>query len=597
MVIGLLMAIPFTSCQDNFLDQKNPNALSTDSFWKTVGDLDLGLTSVYNTFKNQNIYQIVPELNRSDLSWPGWGRPNSKDVYFLQTFNESSSAPNNKWAALYTGIFRANQVIEAYDKLKGTFDTPESEELAAGIYAQARFFRGMFHFYLHNSFNNGSVIIFDFVPKSEADFYQTISDADAVEAFYRKDLEYAYENLPAKWTATKDIGRVTSGAAAAMLGKSYLYAGDYDTAATYFKDVIENADYGYQLVSNIGDNFTSKNEFNSESILEIGYTTQFKSEVSVWDEEQTSNSLNYSFSPVGGWRSAYPACWLIMQYKKEKPDANDPSNYVTAIGLDGEPLQNQNGEDSVRLRIYSKRTSQSIALVDDMDTPYYLETYTARGTNFNNGETAYWRKYTNWDIVTNERDFEPAQRSPINVRLIRLADVYLMYAECLIKGGTDDAGVDEAMKYINRVRRRSSVVLLGQNGTGEYPAQEHDGITYAASSLMDELMYVERPLELSAEGNAIRTIDLRRWGITKQRFEDLAVGLYNNDSFKFIDANGKSGTRWGSVLKEVATVDEAHKRYVNRSMPANNYVESEHAYWPLPNGEITANPSLYSENN
>jgi hypothetical protein len=286
-----------------------------------------------------------------------------------------------------------------------------------------------------------------------------------------------------------------------------------------------------------------------------------------------------------------------MEYKKEQPDTSDPTNYVKAMGLDGEILQNADGEDSVRLRLYSKRTNWSVALVDDMDMPYYKGTYTARGANFNNGETSYWRKYTNWDIVDNERDFEPAQRSPINMRLIRLADVYLMYAESLIAGGTNDAGVDEALIWINKVRRRSALVLLGQNGTGEFPANDHDGITYNARSLMDHLMYVERPLELSAEGHAIRTLDLRRWGITKQRFESLAVGLYNNDSFKFIKEDGSNGTRWGSVLVEVATENEAHARYVNRSMPANNYIESEHAYWPIPNGEITSNPNLNGENN
>ncbi|RED96018.1 RagB/SusD family nutrient uptake outer membrane protein [Marinoscillum furvescens] len=591
LAIGLILgSVPFVSCEKDFLEEVNPNELSTDSFWKTVGDLELGINAVYNSFKDQGIYQVTSEINRSDLSWPGWGRPNTSNEYFLQTFTESSGAPNGKWQSLYKGVFRANQVIRAYERLTGTFEGEESQEIADLIYAEARFFRGLFYFYLNTSFNEGAVVLFDFIPQNDQEFKQPLSESEVIKAFYREDLEYARENLPPSYSP--NLGRVTAGAATAVLGKSYLYDSDYTTAAEYFKDVIENPDYGYSLVSNLGDNFTSLNEFNQESILEISYTTQFKSEESVWSEEQVSNNLNYSFSPVGGWRSVYPACWLIMAYKEEQVDENDPDNYVTVVDEEGEPLTASNGEDSVVLRPYSHRTSQSIALVDDI-LPYYQAT-PAQAAPFNNGETAYWRKYTNWAIVESERDFNPAQRSGINMRLIRLADVYLMYAECLIKGGTDDAGVEEAMRYINRIRRRAKTVLLGQDGTGEYPANQHDGVTYNARTLMDHLMYVERPLELSAEGHAIRTIDLRRWGITKERFEELSVGLYNAEDHQFIDQKGNQATRWASSLIRVSTVDEAHNRYVDRSMPASNYIESAHAYWPIPNSELTTNNLINS---
>ena len=55
-----------------------------------------------------------------------------------------------------------------------------------------------------------------------------------------------------------------------------------------------------------------------------------------------------------------------------------------------------------------------------------------------------FRKYTNWDTRTTEKDSPKNMDSDINVRLIRLADVYLMYAESLIKGGSDESGVSEA---------------------------------------------------------------------------------------------------------------------------------------------------------
>ncbi|PWJ57177.1 putative outer membrane starch-binding protein [Dyadobacter jejuensis] len=572
----VLALLNLTGC-DDFLTQVNPNEMSTDSFWQNLDDADAGLIAVYNAFKNQNIMSIGDENNRADMTYPGYGRPNTSNIYYLQNFNNGSSTPNNKWIALYTGIFRANQVINAIDKLMPTYKDEASISRGTIIKAQAHFFRGLFYSYLYNSYNEGSVPLFDFVPEDESQFYQGLQPADKVLEFFVKDLEYARENLPVKWTATKDIGRVTKGAATAVLGMTYLYEKDYNQAITYFKDVIENPEYGYSLMPSIGDNFTTKSEFNKESILEISYSLAFKSQINPYDEQQVSNLYSYMVSPVGGYRSVYPSSWLIMAYKNEAMDTLDTRNFV------------KNADGTQRLRSYSLRTSYSIALVDDKDLNYY-QVLPAQAAAFNNGETAYYRKYSNWDIVTNEKDIFPNQRSGVNVRVIRLADVYLMYAECLIQGGTDEAGVAEALRYINKVRYRSALRLIGPSASSEHPGSMHDEQAYTAAQVMDHLMYVERPLELSLEGHAERHIDLRRWGITKQRFEELSKKVYYGEHYPYVDVKGKPATRWASVLTEGTKT--GYVVISDYGQAAQNYVASQHAYWPLPNVEVTTNPSI-----
>ncbi|RYY36948.1 MAG: RagB/SusD family nutrient uptake outer membrane protein [Sphingobacteriaceae bacterium] len=576
IVILLLTSVLAMSCQ-KFLEEVNPNKLATDNFWKTLDDCDAGLTSVYSAFKNPNVLAIEAESNRSDLTYPGYGRPNTSNEYYLQMFTNASAAPNSKWEALYRGIFRANQVIKAINDLSSTVKTAAETERANTIMAQARFFRGLYYFYLHNSFNKGSVIIYDFVPQNESEFYQSVKPAAEVQAFYLADLKFAYENLPGRWANERDLGRVTAGAAASVLGQSYLYDKDFATAKTYFKDVIENPDYGYALVAEIGDNFTTKNELNSESILEIGYSLKYKGEISVWSEDQVSNTLSYALSPVGGWKTLYPSSWLILAYKNDKMDESDPRNYVTDAG------------GVQRLRKYSLRTSYSIALVDDPDLNYYGVT-PAQATFFNNQETAYFRKYTNWDIVRNETDIVPNIRSGVNVRVIRLADVYLMYAECLIGQGADNSGVQEALTYINRVRHRSALELLGPNGSGEYPSASHDNVSYTAETLMNHLMYLERPLELSIEGNAVRTIDMRRWGITKQRFQELSQKRYYGEHYQYTKVDGMPDWRWESILNEGSK--DGYKVIQDYAQAAGNFNQEAHAYWPLPSSEIVSNPDL-----
>jgi len=575
LAIGLALFLP-SACTD-FLNEKNPNQLSTDSFWNTLDDCDAGLTAVYNSFKNGSLMATADESNRSDLTYPGYGRPNTTNAYYNMTFTDASPTPNSKWDALYKGIFRANQVIQGINKL--TFPTADQQLRSVKILSQARFFRGLFYFYLYNSFNEGSVIIYDFVPQNESEFYKSVSPATEVQKFFLNDLEFAYANLPSKWTGVNDKGRATAGAAASVLGQNYLYAKDYTKAIIYFKDVITNPEYNYSLTENIGDNFTTKNEQNQESILEVNYSVNYKANTNAYAEDQVSNTLAFNLSPVGGWRGAIPSCWLIMAYKNEVMDVNDARNYVADATAPG----------AKRLRKYSLRTSYSIALPDDPDLSYYLKTCAQSGP-FSNAETSYFRKYTNWDIVTNEKDIVPNIRSGINYRVIRLADVYLMYAECLIKGGSDNDGVVEAMKYINKVRQRSALQLIGLSGTGDYPIAGHDGFVYNATTLMNHLMYVERPLELSIEGHAIRMIDMRRWGITKARFTELSQKKYYGINYVTVDVLGKPLTKWSAVLIEGVLAGKTV--ITDYQQAAANYNEKAHAYWPLPNSETIANPVL-----
>ncbi|WP_282039579.1 RagB/SusD family nutrient uptake outer membrane protein [Saccharicrinis aurantiacus] len=583
-IAAALTIISLSSCED-YLTEVNPNEISTESFWRNLSDCNTGLNAVYNQFKNPGLMGVSEELRRSDLCFPGWGRPNTSDPYYLQMFTASSDGANNKWDNLYKGIFRANQVINGLNGIEANMQIEEDKIEWSQQMGQARFFRGLFYFYLHSSFNNGDVILYDFVPEGEADFNQPLTPAAEIQEFFRADLEYAKENLPQSWvnyeggTPTEtagDLVRVTSGAARAVLGKSYLYEKQYDEAAIYFREIITSG--AYMLMEDIGDNFTTKNEFNQESVLEISYDEDAKPSETEWSAEGTTNTYHMQFSPVGGWRSNYPANWLIMAYKEDSMDPSDVRNIVTE-------------EDGTqRLRKYSLRASHSIALVDDDDMTYYGAYITADATNFNNRECGYWRKNTNWDIYETEKVTN--QKSGVNYRVIRYSDILLMYAECLIKGGTDDGNIDAALAYVNLVRYRSALTLLGEKANSPFGGSTHDEKVYTAQSLMDHLMKIERPLELSAEGYAIRQLDMRRWGITKERLEYLGEQFYKRSDYAFYsEKQEKDATRWGSVLEhsDEAESDPGSSEFIQSAL---NYSDEQDAYWPIPTSETTANSMI-----
>ena len=580
LTLFLLLAVTMFSCSDDYLEQTNPNNLSTDSFWQNIKDLNTGLVATYKSFSSSNNYKIVDEIVRSDLAWgSGYQRPFNVNEGYLQTFNEANKAAGQKWSQLYTNIFRANQVIEACERLKGTLASSDEEAEAVIIGAQARFIRGFSYFLLNNGFNNGDVVIWDSVPGGELGFYRDVSPSSEVKAFYRADLEYAKENLPAVWEDTEK-GRVTAGAAEAVLGQSYLYDNDFETAAPYFKNVINN--YGYSLTSNIGSNFTTMDELNEESILEVVRSTDFKGELNEWDWRDTgATSIHQQLTPISGWWGAVASNWLIQEYRNEVLDYSDPRNEI---------LTDEGDFD--RYRKFSLRASWSVAIVDDPDLGYYSYENPAQAANFNVKMTCFWRKHTNWDLgFESEKALSPGKvRSGVNDRVIRLAEIHLQYAECMIEMGN----IDEALLHINKVRRRSAVQLLGPNGSGEYPLNDHDNIVYDAESLMNHLRYREYPLELSCEGNGQnRNIDLRRWGVKKQRFEELAAKRYYAEHYPYTKPDGTTGTRWGAIVVELdpsdSNVDVAWNEFQEAAV---NYVESEHAYWKLPNSEVITNPSI-----
>jgi starch-binding outer membrane protein, SusD/RagB family len=82
------------------------------------------------------------------------------------------------------------------------------------------------------------------------------------------DFKEAKSRLP-KLRSSDENGRVTQGAAIAMLGKAYIWKGDYQAAKDEF-EIIMNG-YGYDLTQKYEDNFRDDTEFNAESIWEINY--------------------------------------------------------------------------------------------------------------------------------------------------------------------------------------------------------------------------------------------------------------------------------------------------------------------------------------
>ena len=581
--LAVVLTIVFLQSCETYLEEVNPNALSSDTYWQDLEQSNKNLTSIYSAMLNPFIISVGEESLRSDFAFPG-NRANTRTgsgilLFYNQTINEDNEDINNRWNALYRVIFRANQLIEG---LNGMTADLKSQDLWTEQMAQARFFRGLAHFYLHSVYNEGKIVIRDFIPNSPEEFSKPLSTSDEVKEFFRTDLLYAYENLPNTFV---EKARVTKGTAATILGTSFLYsaseegiAADYQTAKTYFNDVI-NGPYGYQLVQDASIMFTAAGDYNSESILEINYSTDQQANEDAGVESFFTENARLSAPRAGGGANPFnqwtPSAWLIHAYANESLDLADARNTVL------DPLTGL-----ARTRTVSLRSSAMIAMANDEDVQYYQSFSAPVLQNFaQGGKYANFKKYTNHDITNNENNLGASSfESGKNVILNRLADVYLMYAECLIMA---DNNVSSAIEdYINPVRKRWGLTLLDSN------ASLVDGTPYTQQSLMNHLMFVERPLELSTEGFSIRNIDLRRWGVAAQRFNDLSVlDFYVTDYDYYDPATNGTATQANAFVQLGISPDPAGDPQIEREhVDAAQFYTN--GYLPIPTSETLNNSEV-----
>ncbi|HEY0175094.1 MAG TPA: RagB/SusD family nutrient uptake outer membrane protein [Pedobacter sp.] len=449
----------FGSCK-KALDVNPQNRITEDNYYKTQADAFAALVAVYDMFGYQSsgLYDKVAIMDVAGGDQVAGGG-NASDINDLQvtgnfTLNSVQGPSLYLWTRGFNGAFRANTFLQKIDGI------PMDAATKARYIAEAKALRAMFYFDLVRFFKNVPLLLQPVDPTKIYDVLQA-PPAD-VYAQVEKDLNEAIPNLPATVPAGSEGGRITKGAAQAVLGKVLLTEGKYAPAAAQFAIVNgptpgqANPTYGYKLLANYADLFLVTNKFNSESILEMVHVATSNGD---WNNAGASegNLLGVvtgirGYTPlVAGAPDYYPGYGFLKFTKDFFALIHfDPRNSATVVNMDS-------------------LATNKIATYDPGFNPtgYYLQKYMGRQSN----------KATTGNMDLN---------FPINEYEIRLADTYLLEAEALLKGG-GDAG--RAGQLINAVRAR-----VGLN---------------PVAATMENVMK-ERRLELAGEGH--RFLDLVRWG-------------------------------------------------------------------------------------
>lgn len=454
MLAGLAACMGLAACTGSFLDEKtDPNNLTPGLFWKSEGDIVKGLTGAY-AYLQPNMQWAAPferfivvDCYRSDeLDF----RADVTSWLQIATFvnTPTNSVSKSEWTNLYTGINYANQCIDHIPVV------PEvSDEVKDKAMAEARFLRAYYYYRLFLNFGERIPLYTRSLEGTDEEFYPEQAAPGQLVAFIEKELSEIQAVLPEPGAYTDArAGRITRYAAAAILGKFYLFRHEEAKAEKEFAKLIGR----YELMENYQDNFDGLHKNNKESVFEI----QYSGDRSGGHREYHRIALHLASSNAEGYEEAYPSGWLFETLKKDR----------TADGR------------------YSQRLYSTI-LFDDPDTKAFYFEEGKHFTDYHRPGELFWHKYVTWD---------PSQSqywdcSAYNIPVVRYADVLLLYAECLNHRGA----TAEAIGYINQVRRRVHVP--------ELPA------TLSKEEVLQHLQQVERPCELALEGT--RWYDLIRWGI------------------------------------------------------------------------------------
>ncbi len=497
-----------SSCQEE-LELNNPNAQVPEDFWQTESHALEGINAVYTTLIIDGYYmRMIPALTDGrgddfvhDTPW--------FDLAQVAQFTALPSTGPVQWVwhAHYQAVFRANQVLENVP------DIDMDDELRSRVIGQAYFLRGLTYFNLATNFQRVPVITT--VPIDSEEFYPEAASEDVLWEQIISDFQNAKANLPVTYNGLSgpdagQVGRATQGAATGMLGKAFLFRERWSEAAAEFEAVVGLG--VYSLMENYRDNFSPYTENNAESLFEVQFGTpdQVGGNLMNYAGEPNANwmqvsSVGHTYAQPGyGYNDFLPTRALYDAYRSERTvdDQIDPRLLATIASFEPE--------------------AGSTTVYDNVPWPHAED-------------AIYPRKYTHDGFGFATESQGGVERSGINYRVLRFADILLMHAEALNEMGQTAT----AYQFIQMVRDRANLPDLAEVKPNMSQLEMREQIAH------------ERYVELAIE--SIRIHDIIRWG-------------------------------WFYDAEKLAMLRERDSEFTNWS-PGKEYL-------PIPQTELDVNPNL-----
>ncbi len=570
------MAFFASSCTKNLLEQQPTVDLPSSAFWNTEADATTALMGAYSAVRplfDRDYYmdghgEYVRTRGTSTTS----GNLRLGDAYNGGNYNPNGygSSFDKMYSSLYGGVNRTNYVIENVTKMLPTAK-PSSVAGLEAVIGEARLLRGMVYFRLISMWGDVPYFSKIIYSDTEVSTLKRIPIAQIKDSIMA-DFTYAFDKLPIKASVS---GRAAKPAALAFRGKLQLYwacwnkfgwpeldtfvpdanaaTAAYTAAAADFNAVITN--YGLTLfrsgepgdVGTMGNADVLPNYFylfmpvaNNDPELIMAFT----------HGGTGTNQGEELMRDVAGRSHEGSQCWVAPRYeiadRYQSTITGDfapkliPTN-PTAAGARTK-LNSAVNPASYANRDYRMKSSimwdyeMSVGLASLKSTgmcPFIYKTWASTITINGVSYITYNTDGTNSGYVFRKflRNYAGQGRSEgdYSYPVMRLADVYLMYAEATNEVNGPQA---DAIALVNKVRHRGNLPVLAASKTGD-------------KASFFSAIEQERIVELFAEGQ--RGFDLRRWrAIERVWCPPYGLGVWR------IDTNGANQSQYFVNSSELA---------------------------------------------
>lgn len=538
-IVTCALLLSSTACKKDFLEILPVDQPTVDGYYNTEAEIRSVTASLYGR----------PWFEYNDkFSWAA-GDGMSGDLYndyqhegqlFFFSFSDNNNIISQGWRSLYNIIAWSNSIINDMPRIAS--DKGISQEVINRGLGEARFMRAYAYYLLTEYWEEVPIIENAATLIGSGNIQVPKHNAASLYRFIIRDLEFAAASLP----ASDAPGRVTQWSAKGVLAKVHLTRGqkmknaeDFEKAKSYAQDVIMNS--GHSLMGNYADLFKIENNNNNESLFALQWIA------GAWGHGNSRQAVFARNSRItnnteawGGWKSATINFIENLQQNAEgATDKRRPAIYMT-LGDHYPEIRKDKGGYTYNF------------VTPDPDGGSNLENPNSLLNNI--------KKY----VVGSREDVGVPvnnQGVPLNQYMLRLADVYLIYAEAAV-GTASSTSDGTALEYYNTVRRRA-------------------GLEPRTGSLTFEQIFNERRVEFGMEG--INWLDVKRYFY---RNSDAALAYLNSQNRglsyrRRTDANG-------NPIGDPNTF-EAYE-LVQPQTPV--VVNANYMKMPIPNGEVSQNPKL-----
>lgn len=288
-VLPLALAFSLPACTD--LEEDPTSSITPENFYQNEQEVLGGLASVYAVLRNTIWgYYNLAEVTSDEVIVPTRGSDWFDNGRWLELHRQGWTATsasalddiNVAWADAFAGVTRANVLLTALEDL-----TIADKEI---VIAEVRTLRAFYYYQLMDLFGGVPIVTDISIEPREA------ASRDSVFRFLESELLAARQDLPPSWPAG-DHGRMTQGAANAILASMYLNAGVFTTStpnATAYnscagiqvaggQDACDAAiaaadavlaDYALVPEGEWGSNFEADNYQSTENVLVIKFLNE-----------------------------------------------------------------------------------------------------------------------------------------------------------------------------------------------------------------------------------------------------------------------------------------------------------------------------------